>query len=68
MSNDNCTIMELYCLERARLEPQSRSKWIAQAERWHELGRAHHAWRSQKKTLQQAMDAGPTSTQKSQQS
>jgi hypothetical protein len=65
MSNNDCTIMELYCLERARLEPQSRSKWIAQAERWHELGRAHAAWRSQKRPPQQAMHADPTTTQQS---
>jgi hypothetical protein len=64
-NNSNCTIMELYCLERARLEPQNRSKWIAQAERWHELGRAHDAWRSQTRPVQQAMDAGPMATQQS---
>ena len=40
MSESNCTIMELHCLERARFEPRNRGKWIAQAERWHELGRA----------------------------
>jgi hypothetical protein len=32
MNDNNCTIMELYCLERAKLEPQARGKWIAQAE------------------------------------
>ena len=32
MSNNDCTIMELYCLERAKLEPLNRGKWIAQAE------------------------------------
>jgi len=31
---------ELHCLEQARSEPRNRGKWIAQAERWHELGRA----------------------------
>lgn len=40
MNNNDCTVMELYCLERSRLEPQNRGKWISQAERWHELGRA----------------------------
>ncbi len=40
MSDNDCTIMELYCLERAKLEPHNRGKWIAQAERWHELERA----------------------------
>ena len=40
MSDNHCTVMELYCIEQAKLEPLKRGKWIAQAERWHELGRA----------------------------
>jgi hypothetical protein len=63
MSINDCTVMELYCLERSKLEPLNRGKWIAQAERWHELGRAQNSWQRQKKPLQQAMHAGPMATQ-----
>lgn len=49
MSDINCTIMELHCLERAKLEPLNRGKWIAQAERWYALERAQNAWRFQSK-------------------
>jgi hypothetical protein len=63
MSNNDFTLMEMYCLERARLEPDKRGKWIWQAERWHEVGRAQRSWRMQKKPLQQAMGAGPMETQ-----
>jgi hypothetical protein len=63
MSLNDCGGMELYCLERARLEPLNRGRWIAQAERWHELARAQDSWRLQKKSLQQAMHAGPMTTQ-----
>jgi len=62
MSDNDCVTMEMYCLQRARSEPQNRGKWLAQAERWHELGRARSAWRSQKKPLQQSMQAGTTAT------
>jgi hypothetical protein len=67
MSNNDCTLMELYCLERARLEPLKRGKWMAQAERWHELGRAQSSWRLQKKPLQQSMQTAPMLTQSSRQ-
>jgi hypothetical protein len=30
------SIMELWCLERAKTDPKNRGKWLAQAERWHE--------------------------------
>jgi len=63
MSDNNCTIMALRCLEGARFEPRNRGKWIAQAERWHELGRAQSSWRLQKKPLQQSMQTGPMATQ-----
>jgi hypothetical protein len=63
MSENNCGVMELYCLERAKLEPLNRGKWIAQAERWHELARAQDSWRLQKRPLQQAMHPGPMTTQ-----
>ena len=59
MSDNHCTVMELYCIERAKLEPLERGKWIAQAERWHELGCAQDSWRLQKKSQQQSMHAGP---------
>jgi hypothetical protein len=65
---NDCTMMERECLERARLDPLNRGKWIAQAERWHELARAQSSWRLQKKTLQQAMHTGPMATQPRQQS
>jgi hypothetical protein len=61
--SDRCALMEKYCLEQSRLEPKNRGKWIVQAERWHELGRAQESWRKPKK--QQAMDAGPKSQQQS---
>jgi len=63
MSDNDCTIMELYCLERAKLELKDKGKWIAQAERWHELAHAQNSWRLQKKPLQQSMHAGPMATQ-----
>jgi hypothetical protein len=67
MSYNDHTLMEMYCLERARLEPLKRGKWIAQAERWHELGQAQSSWRLQKKPVQQSMDAGPMAIQPRQQ-
>jgi hypothetical protein len=65
MSENDCGVMELYCLEQARLEPQNRGKWIAQAERWHELARAKDSWRLQKRPpLPQSMNAGPMTMQR----
>ena len=66
MSDDNCSIMELYCLEQAKLEPLNKGKWIAQAERWHELALAQKSCRMQKKPLQQSMHAGPMTVQRQQ--
>jgi hypothetical protein len=40
MSDNDCSIMESWCLERARTDPKNRGKWLAQSERWHELARA----------------------------
>jgi hypothetical protein len=40
MSHHGCNAMELECLERAKTDIKNRGKWIAQAERWHELTRA----------------------------
>jgi hypothetical protein len=66
---NDCTIMELQCLERAKVDQLNRGRWIAQAERWHELARVQSSWRLQKKPLQQAMmHAGPMATQPRQQS
>src|SRR5205085_10734682 len=47
-------------------EPGADHKWIAQAERWHELERAQASWRKQKRPLQQSMHAGPMTTQQRQ--
>ena len=66
MSDNDCSTMESYCLERARLEPLNRGKWIAQAERWHELARARHSWRLQKRPLQQSMHTEPMAMQRQQ--
>jgi hypothetical protein len=66
MGANNCTIMELYCLHRAKSEPLNRGKWIAQAERWHDLSRARDSWRFQKSQLPQPMLPEPTSTQSQQ--
>ena len=63
MIDSNCAMMELHCLERARSDPLDRGKWIAQAERWHELARAQNSWRFQEKPLQQSMHPGPMATQ-----
>jgi hypothetical protein len=68
MSDSDCTIMEMYCLERAKLEPRNRGKWIAQAERWHQLERAQASWRKQKRPLQQSMHTAPMATQRRQHS
>ena len=56
--------MEVYCLERAKLEPLNKGRWIRQAERWHELERAQNSWRLQKRPLQQSAHAGPMAMQK----
>jgi len=67
MSENGCSIMELWCLQRARTDPKNRGKWLAQAERWHELARAQNSWRLQKKPLQQSMHARPMAIQSRQQ-
>ena len=66
MSDRDCRIMELYCLECARLEPQNRGNWISQAERWHELGRARDIWRNHQKSRQQSMHTAPMAQQRQQ--
>ena len=67
MSDHGCAKMEMYCLERARLVPRARGRWIAQAERWHELARARRAWRLPNGPLQQAMVADPEAAPRRQQ-
>ncbi len=32
MSDNDCSIMELWCLERAKTDTKKRGKWLAQAE------------------------------------
>jgi hypothetical protein len=59
MSDSNYAWMELYCLEKARSEPPNRGKWIAQAERWHQLARVQNSWRFQEKPFQPSMHDGP---------
>ena len=63
MRETNCAMMELHCLERARSEPLNRGKWIAQAERWHELARAQNSWRFQEKPFQPSLQADPAQTE-----
>jgi hypothetical protein len=67
MSDNDCSIMELWCLERAKTDAKNRGKWLAQAERWHELARARSSWQLQKRPFQQSMHAGPMTTQPRQQ-
>jgi hypothetical protein len=63
MSDRDCSAMELWCLERAKTDYRNSGKWLAQAERWREIGRAEKSWRLQKRSLQQSMHAGPMATQ-----
>jgi hypothetical protein len=51
----NYHAMEILCLQRAKRDPANSGKWVAQAERWQELGQSRMAWRSQR----QQMHAGP---------
>ncbi len=67
MSDNDCSIMELWCLQRAQTDPTNRGKWLAQAERWQGLARAQRSWRLQKRPIQQAMHTGPMTTQPRQQ-
>jgi hypothetical protein len=50
--------MELWCLQRAKAEPENHWKWAGQAERWCELAHSQIAFNFQK-TAQQQMHAGP---------
>jgi hypothetical protein len=66
MNHNGCSAMELECLECAKTDFNNRGKWIAQAERWHELARVQNSWRLQKRPPQQAMHAGPMEMQRQQ--
>jgi hypothetical protein len=66
MNHNGCSAMERECLERAKTDFKNRGKWIAQAERWHELARGQNSWRLQKRPPQQAMHAGPMEMQRQQ--
>ena len=57
--SSDCHEMELWCLQRARAEPENHWKWVGQAERWHDLGTREVAWRFQRRYAQQHMHAGP---------
>jgi len=58
MSDIDSRAMELMCLQCARIDPENRSKWRAQAERWRALSHSQSAWKSQRRNSQQ-MYAGP---------
>jgi hypothetical protein len=53
----NYHAMEILCLQRAKRDPANSGKWVAQAERWQELGQSRTAWRSRQ--LEQRMHVGP---------
>jgi hypothetical protein len=63
MNQNGCSVMELECLELAKTDFKNRGKWIAQAERWHELARVQNSWRLQKPP-QQVIHAGPMEMQR----
>jgi hypothetical protein len=41
----DCRAMELWCIERAKVDPKNSWKWLGQAERWQELGHSQVACR-----------------------
>jgi hypothetical protein len=55
----NCRAMELLCRERASADPSQSGKWLAQAQRWRDLGQRESAWQLQRRDRQQQMHAGP---------
>jgi hypothetical protein len=54
----DCREMELWCLQRAKAEPENHWKWVRQAERWRELAQSQIAFNFQT-SAQQQMHAGP---------
>jgi hypothetical protein len=67
MRDNDSSIMELWCIERAKTDRNNRGKWLAQAERWHELTRARSSWQLQKTPFQHSMHEKPVTTQGRQQ-
>jgi hypothetical protein len=56
----DCREMELWCLQRARAEPEHHWKWVGQAERWRELAHSQIAFNFNKSSpQQQQIHAGP---------
>ena len=51
--------MELWCLQRARDEPENAWKWQGQAQRWREIAHARIRNDFSKRPAQQQMTAGP---------
>lgn len=58
--SSDCREMELWCLQRARAEPENHWKWVGQAERWRALAHKQIAFNFPKSSPpQQQMHAGP---------
>jgi hypothetical protein len=51
--------MELWCLQRARDDPENAWKWQGQAQRWREIAHARIRNDSGKRPVRQQMTAGP---------
>jgi hypothetical protein len=54
-----CREMELWCMQRARAEPENRWKWVGQAERWRELAHKQIAFNFQRQMHAGPMQMGP---------
>jgi hypothetical protein len=67
MRDNDSSIMELWCIERAKTDRHNRGKWLAQAERWHELTRARSSWQLPKTPFQHSVHTKPIITQPPQQ-
>jgi hypothetical protein len=59
----DCRAMESLCQQRAKSDPEHSGQWLARADRWRELAGSETAWRSQKRSSQQAMHAEPMAIQ-----
>jgi hypothetical protein len=55
----DCRDMELWCLQRARAEPENSGKWLGQAERWRELAHSKIASEFRNRNVRPQMHAGP---------
>jgi hypothetical protein len=49
----DCREMELWCLQRARTEPENHWKWVGQAEKWRDLAHSQIAFNFQKTSHKQ---------------